>query len=119
MGFDECKDCIAKNVVLASNTVDNDRFAIHVEGKGHSYVVNWKLKVLVTDAKKKILPGNLVVIADAAGKEVFRGTTSIEGIVETVLPQYIVDAEGKKTSRLIAFNPAKPASVSILPVTWK
>lgn len=96
MGFDDCKDCIAKNVVLTSNTIENDRFAINVEGKGHSYAVDWKLKITVTDKRNTPLSGAEVVILDSDKKEVFRGTTSANGIVEKVLTQYSVDGATKK-----------------------
>lgn len=96
MGFDDCKDCIAKSVVLTSNTIENDRFAIDVEGKGHSYAVDWKLKLTVTDKRNKPLSGAEVMILDADKKEIFRGTTSAKGILEKVLTQYSVDGETKK-----------------------
>ncbi|MBX2922130.1 MAG: right-handed parallel beta-helix repeat-containing protein [Chitinophagaceae bacterium] len=98
MGFGGCGDCIAKNVELASNEVINDRFTIHVEGKDHSYSVNWKLMLRVKNRQNEAAAGMEVIITDADKTEVFRGRTTLQGSIEVNLPEYRVNDNIKKQS---------------------
>lgn len=96
MGFDDCKDCIAKNVELTSNKIVNDSFAISVEGKDHTYMVNWNLKLHVKNKQNEIAAGSEIIITAADNTEVFRGNLPGAGYVETKLAQYIVEDNVKK-----------------------
>lgn len=113
MGFNECNDCIAEDVVFRSNQVVNDSFAIKIEGKGHSYKLYWKLDIEVLDKKKKPVVGSAITILDNNGAEVSRLSTSQNGKAATELVQmYVYGKEknnaatytikvGKKTQKLV------------------
>lgn len=96
MGFDDCGDCIARNVELTSNEVINDRFAIHVEGKDHSYSVNWKLTLNIKNRQNEAAAGTEVIITAADKTEMFRGRTTPQGSIEINLPEYRVNDNVKK-----------------------
>lgn len=114
MGFDYCRDCIAREVVLESNTIVNDTMSIQVEGKGHSYQERWKLQLRLQDAKGQLLAGRSVVLKNAQGEEVAAGITNeggewsavvVSGIVtpEAVseMNPFTAEAEGEKTKIVI------------------
>ena len=95
MGFDDCTDCIAKNVEILSNEIVNDTFAIHVEGKGHSYSVAWNLLLKVTDKKGNPKAGTEVVIVDKNNTERLRAKTSADGSLQSHLKEYEFTEQGR------------------------
>ncbi|HEX5024665.1 MAG TPA: hypothetical protein VFV68_05305, partial [Agriterribacter sp.] len=95
MGFDDCGDCLAKNVEFRSNTIVNDTFAIDASKQEHSYSVYWKLTVNVTDKKGKPVPGAEVTISGNTNGEVIRKKSGEDGRVEVDLCAYTVDGEKK------------------------
>lgn len=97
MGFDDCGDCIAKNVEIRSNEIVNDTFGIQVEGKGHSYSVAWQLTLSVTDKKGNAVAGAEVIILDKNNTEVLRAKTTAGGTWQTDLFEYIVTEKEKAT----------------------
>ena len=96
MGFDGCGDCIAKDIVLTSNKIINDSFAIQVQGKNHSYTVNWKLLLNVKNKQNQPAGGTAVVITAADKTEVFRGQIPASGNIEINLAEYKVNADVKQ-----------------------
>jgi hypothetical protein len=95
MGFEDCMDCIAKNVEIRSNEVVNDSFAIQVEGKGHIYSVAWNLLVKVIDKKGNPSAGTEVIILDKNNTEILRTKTGIDGSRQSHLIEYLVTEEGR------------------------
>ena len=96
MGFADCEDCIAKDVIIRSNKILNDSFSIKVEGKGHSYKVYWKLHLTLTDKKNKPLANAEVSVFDAYSTKVMTLKSSIDGKSEVDLLQIEVNGEKKK-----------------------
>lgn len=98
MGFDDCKGCIAKEVVLENNEIINDTFGIKVEGKGHSYLVKWNLKVEVKDARGNAAAGKRVQVWNGQDSLVLDASTNEHGIVtslvtvENVTPELSINA---------------------------
>lgn len=93
MGFTSCDWCVAKEVVIASNKIVNSDFGIQVEGKGHSYVLKNKLTIQVKDNKGQPAANTTVSVLDAAGAEVYKGTTDAKGLVTTELTALTVTEE--------------------------
>lgn len=93
MGFDACKDCIAKNVEIRSNEIVNDSFSIQVSGKGHSYSVFWNLIVNITDKKGSPVKNEEIVILDKNNNEVIRERTGDDGKIHTDLCSYKTDGQ--------------------------
>jgi hypothetical protein len=88
MGFQNCKDCIAKHVEFVSNKIENDSFNIHIEGQGHSFSVAWKLDITVKDKLGKAVANAMVTVVDKMGKEQVLGKTSEAGKISCTLKQY-------------------------------
>lgn len=97
MGSAGCEDCVAKNVILRSNTVVNDSFSIRVEGKGHSYKIFRKLRIVLTDRQKNPLAGADIAVFDAYGTLVSTLQTDIDGSISADLLQTEVSGELKKS----------------------
>lgn len=93
MGFDYCRDCIARDVVLESNTIINDTMSIQVEGAGHSYQEKWKLQLRVQDTKGQSLAGRTVLLRNARGEEVATGITNEAGEWSATVASRIVTPE--------------------------
>jgi hypothetical protein len=97
MGYEGCSDCIAKNVVISSNKIVNDTFAIRVAGGEHEYAVRWQLRLKVTDRKGAPLAEREVQILDKAGGTVLRQRTGARGELDCVLDQYAVNGDVKSS----------------------
>lgn len=95
MGYDYCKNCIAKEVVLENNQVINDTFGIKVEGEGHSYLVKWNLEVQVKDAKGNIAAGKRVQVWNSSDSLVLDATTNEKGIVSSLVTVKDISPEQK------------------------
>ena len=98
MGFDGCRDCVAKDVVIRSNKIVNDTFAIHVEGKGHTYAVRWLLGLKTVDRSGKPLAGKELVIRDSRNEVVWRKDTDANGSAACDLEEYSVQ-DGNRTEK--------------------
>lgn len=125
IGYEGCRDCVAKNVVISSNKIINDTFAIRVAGKGHDYVVRWQLRLKVVDARNRPLAGREVRITDKAGETVLRQSVDAQGELVCELDQYAFN-EGVSRSRgpysIIAGDKVRsfnPVSDTVLQVVLK
>lgn len=98
MGFDNCRDCVAKEVVIRSNTIVGDTFAIHTEGRGHTYTVQWNLQVKMADKNGRPLAGREVLVQDSNNAVVWRGKTDSRGEVACDLDAYAMN-DGSKLDK--------------------
>ena len=114
MGFEYCKNCIAKEVVIENNQVINDSFGIKVEGVGHSYQVKWPLEIFVKDVKGRPAVGKKVQLWNNRDSLVLEAVTDTLGAVastvtvEDISPEkqvnanpFRVKADGKTEQFLI------------------
>jgi hypothetical protein len=95
MGFSGCESCIALNVSISGNEIRNDSFAIHVEGKGHSYRVSWHCSLQLKDRKGQPLANHDWEIIDSRQTYVAMGKTNERGMLQLILPQYDVEGDQK------------------------
>lgn len=123
MGFKGCSDCTAKDVVISSNQILNDTFAIRIAGNGHSFSVRWKLQLAVTDNKGKLLGGREVLISDSNGEEVLRRQTNEKGLLDCELEEFAMnsDARVERTpytirvgSAVRVFSPKKDTKLTVV-----
>lgn len=98
MGFEGCKDCLAKNIELRSNIVKGSKFDIAATSQEHSYTIYWTLKIKVTDSKGVAVKEANVKIVDRNNSIVLQNKTDGKGELQVELPEYTVDGQVKKMS---------------------
>ncbi len=96
MGWQECEECLAKNVEFRSNDIRGAEFDVQVTDQDHSYSVYWTLNVKVTDARGKPVKNAEVTIRDKSNVVVLKTKTDENGKLQTELQEYAVDGKEKK-----------------------
>ncbi len=97
MGWEQRKDCVAKDVVFSSNRFEGFQFGIGSTDQAHSYSVWWTLTVKVTDKEGKPVEGLPVRILNKDGQEIALQKTGEQGLVQVGLKEYAVDGKQQFT----------------------
>ncbi len=86
----------AENIDFFSNTFQGwkDLFSYHTHL--FSYSMGWTLTVKPLDKNGKQIKNRQILIRDKDGKEVVKLNTDEGGVIQAMLPEYVVTAKGKK-----------------------
>ena len=96
MGWQECEECIAKNVEFRSNDIKGAKFDIEATDQDHSYSVYWTLSINVADKKGKPVKNADITIFDKNNVIVLQTKTGENGSLQTELQEYAVTGKEKK-----------------------
>lgn len=88
MGWEERKDCLAKNIQFRSNEIKGSEFDMNTTAQNHEYSVYWTLSVLVVDKKGNPVGDTDVKIFNKNGEEVASLKTMKDGTVKNELIEY-------------------------------
>lgn len=91
MGWNERRDCLAKDIEFRSNAFEGLAFTIDATPQPHSYTIYWTMTISVIDQKGNELRGATVHIRDKNGVEIVSRRTGKNGAVSIELPEYKVD----------------------------
>lgn len=96
MGWQECEECIAKNVEFRSNEIKGSKFDIEATDQDHTYSVYWTLSIKVADEKGKPGKNADITILDKNNVIVLQTKTDEYGKLQTELQEYAVTGKEKK-----------------------
>jgi hypothetical protein len=88
MGWEERKDCVAKDIQFRSNEIKGSEFDLDATKQDHEYSVYWTLKVKTVDKKGNPIVDNEVKIINKNGEEVGKGKTLKDGTITFELLEY-------------------------------
>jgi hypothetical protein len=108
MGWEPCKDCVAKNIVFRSNEVSGADFSIDKTGQQHSYTVAWTYSLKAIDVGGRPVKNCVFTIKDKDGV-VVSNTTNELGEASVELTAFKLTEEVTKENN--------PYSISIGEVT--
>ncbi len=88
MGWEERKDCIAKDIQFNSNEIIGSDFGIEATDQDHEYLVYWTLTVHVVDKKGKPVSDADVKIIDKTSERKLGLKTNENGTITAELLEY-------------------------------
>ncbi len=97
IGYEGCRECVARDVKFRSNEVKGGTFAIDATGQDHTYSVSWTLEMIIRDASGEPVKNTRVIIRNAENQIVKDTFTDDTGRVKEELPEYIVSDREKKS----------------------
>jgi hypothetical protein len=98
MGWQECKECFAKNIEFRSNEIRGTKFDVEATDQDHSYSVYWTLRIKITDAKGKPVKNVGITILDKSNAVVLQTKADEYGKLQTELPEYAVNGKERNFS---------------------